>query len=132
MTIARFTRWLLFTIGASIIPFVFIAIGYWFAEHPEKIWLLFRRGELLLVSSGLAASSIADAAWFPSRHRAAQLWCLACCIFVVVVAALGYTLIAVFETVGIEYKHTLVDFGSILLFVMMAICSAITVMHSRI
>lgn len=49
-----------------------------------------------------------------------------------VVAALGYTLIAVFETVGIEYKHVLVDFGSILLFVMMAICSAITVMHSRI
>lgn len=132
MTKDRLIRWLLFTIGASIVPFVFIAIGYLFAEHTEKIWLVFRKGELLLVSSGLAASSIADATLFPSKHRTAQLLCLAFCIFVVGLAAIGYTLIAVFDTIPIRYNSALVDLGSIALFIMMAVCSAITVIHSRI
>ncbi|SRR6266571_1180441 len=128
----RLKTWFLFTIVFSIIPFVFIAFGYLFAEHPEKIWLLFRKGELLLVSSGLAAGGIGDAISFPSKHRTAQLLCLAFCIFVVVLAALGYTLIAVFDTIAFDYNHRLVDFGSILLFIMITICSAITVTHSRI
>ena len=113
-------------------PFVFTAIGYWFVEHPEKIWLLFRKGELLLVSFGLAAGSIADAASFPSKHRTAQLWCLAFCILVVGATAVGYTLIAVLDTILIKYNSLATDLGSITLFVLTAICSAITVTHARI
>jgi hypothetical protein len=128
----RLTLWFLFTIGASIVPFVFIAVGYGFAGHWEKIWLLFRKGELLLVSSGLAAGSIADAISFPSKHRIAQLLCLAFCGFVFVLAALGYTLIAVFDTILYKYDPLFVDLGSIFLFLLMVICSAITVTHSKI
>src|SRR5215510_8470120 len=101
----RLTRWFLFTIIASIVPFVFLALGYRWAKHPEHIWLLFRKGELLLVSFGLAAGSV---------------------------AAVGYTLVAVFDVIRFEYNSALVDFGSIALFVMMTICSGITAKHSRI
>jgi hypothetical protein len=48
------------------------------------------------------------------------------------VAALGYTLIAVFDTINLEYNYRLIDFGSIALFIMITICSAITLTHSRI
>ena len=127
----RLTRWFLFTISASIVPFVFLALGYRWAKHPENISLLFRKGDLLLVSFGLAAGSIADAALFRGKYRTAQLWCLVFCIFVAGVAAVGYTLVAVFN-VPFEYDSTLVDFGSIALFIMITICSGITSKHSRI
>src|SRR5689334_10423150 len=128
----RLTRWFLFTILVSMVPFVFLAFGYRFAKHPEHIWLLFRKGELLLVSFGLAAGSIADAASFRSKHRAAQLWCLAFCLFVACVAAVGYTLVALFDVIRLEYDSALVAFGSIALFIMMTICAGITAKHSRI
>jgi hypothetical protein len=128
----RLTRWFLFTIGASIVPFFFLALGYGFARHPEHILLLFRKGELLLVSFGLAASSIADATLFPSKYRTAQLWCLAFCAFVGGIATIGYVLIAVFDVIKFDYDPVLVDVGSIVLFIFMAICSAITVKHSTI
>ena len=128
----RLTRWFLFTIMASIVPFVFLAFGYRLAKHPEHIWLLFRKGELLLVSFGLAAGSIADAALFRSKYRTAQLWCLVFCLFVAGVAAVGYTLVAVFDVIRFEYDPALVDFGSIALFIMLTICSGITAKHSRI
>jgi hypothetical protein len=117
---------------ASIVPFVFLAFGYRLAKHPEYIWLLFRKGELLLVSFGLAAGSIADAASFRSKYRTAQLWCLVFCLFVACVAAVGYTLIAVFEAIRFEYDSTLVAFGSITLFIMVTVCAGITAKHSRI
>src|SRR5215468_10883663 len=122
----RLTRWFLFTIIASIVPFIFLALGYRWAKHPEHIWLLFRKGELLLVSFGLAAGSIADAALFRGKYRTAQLWCLVFCLFVAGVAAVAYTLVAVFDVA------VFVDFGSIALFIMMTICAGITARHSRI
>jgi hypothetical protein len=128
----RLTRWFFLTIIASIVPFVFLALGYKWAKHPEHIWLLFRKGELLLVSFGLAAGSIADAALFRGKYRTAQLWCLAFCLFVAGVTALGYTLVAVFDVIRFEYDSALVDFGSIALFIMITICSGITAKHSRI
>ena len=128
----RLTRWFLFAILASIVPFVFLAFGYRLAKHPEHIWLLFRKGDLLLISFGLAAGSIADAALFRSKYRTAQLWCVVFCLFVVSVAAVGYTLVAVFNVIRFEYNSALVDFGSIALLVMMIICSGITAKHSRI
>jgi hypothetical protein len=128
----RLMRWFLFTTCASIVPFVFLAFGYRLAKHPEHIWLLFRKGELLLVSFGLAAASIADAALFRSKYRTAQLWCLVFCLFVAGAAAVGYTLVAVSDIVRFEYDSALVDYGSIALFIMMTICSGITAMHSRI
>jgi hypothetical protein len=109
-----------------MLPFVFLALGYRWAKHPEHIWHLFRKGELLLVSFGLAAGSIADAALFRGKYRTAQLWCLVFCLFVAGVAAVGYTLVAVFDIAPF------VDFGSIALFVMITICSGITALHSRI
>jgi hypothetical protein len=109
-----------------MLPFVFLALGYGWAKHPEHIWHLFRKGELLLVSFGLAAGSIADAALFRGKYRTAQLWCLVFCLFVAGVAAVGYTLVAVFDIAAF------VDFGSIALFVMITICSGITAKHSRI
>ncbi|HEU0275790.1 MAG TPA: hypothetical protein VFQ83_14810 [Candidatus Udaeobacter sp.] len=128
----RLTRWFLFAIIASLVPFVFLCLGYRLAKHPESIWLLFRKGELLLVSFGLAGGSIADAALFRSKYRAAQLWCLVFCLFVAGVAAVGYTLVAVFEPIRFEYNPALVDCGSIALFIMVTICSGITATHSRI
>ena len=128
----RLARWFLFTIIASIVPFVFVVLGYRWAKHPEHLWLLFRKGELLLVSFGLAAGSIADAALFRGKYRTAQLWCLVFCLFVAGVAAVGYTLVAVFDVIRFEYDSALVEFGSIALFVMMTICSGITAKHSRI
>ena len=128
----RLTRWFLLTITASLVPFVFLAFGYRLAKHPEHIWLLFRNGGLLLVSFGLVAGSIADAALFPSKYRTAQLWCLVSCLFVAGVAAVGYTLVAVVGVSRFEYHSALVDFVSIALFIMMIICSGITAKHSRI
>jgi len=128
----RLTRWFLFTIVASLVPFVFLAFGYRSAKHPEQIWLLSRKGELLLVGFGLAAGSIADAALFRSKYRTAQLWCLVSCLFVAGVAAVGYTLVAVFDVIRFQYDSALVDFGSIALFIMLMICSGITAKHSRI
>jgi hypothetical protein len=128
----RLTRWFLFAIIVSIVPLVFLALGYRLAKHPEHIWLLFRKGELLLVSFGLAAGSIADAALFRGKYRRPQLWCLVFCLFVAGVVAVGYTVVAVFDVIRFEYNSALVDFGSIALFIMMTICSGITAKHSRI
>ena len=128
----RLTRWFLIAFTVSILPFVFLALGHRNARHPEHIWLLFRNGELLLVCFGLAAASIADAALFPGKYRTAQLWCLVFCLFVAVVTAVGYTLIAVFDVRRFEYNSTLVDFVSIALFIMMTICSGVTAKLSRI
>jgi len=127
----RLTRWFFFTILASIVPFVFLGFGYRLARHPEYIWLVFRKGELLLISLGLAAGSIADAASFRSKYRTAQLWCLVFCLFVFGVTAVGYTLVAVFDVIRVETDSALVDFGSIALFIMMIVCSGITAKHSR-
>src|SRR5262249_48035537 len=128
----RFTCWFFFTTMASIVPFVFLAFGYRWAKHPEHIWLFFRKGELLLVSFGLAAGSIADAALFRGKYRTAQLWCLVFCLFVAGVAAVAYTLVAVFDVIRFKYDSALVEFVSIGLFIMMTICSGITARHSRI
>src|SRR5262245_50158096 len=117
----RFTRWFFFTTMASIVPFVFLAFGYRLAKHPEHIWLLFRKGEVLLVSFGLAAGSIADAALFRGKYRAAQLWCFVFCLFVAGVAAVGSTLVAVCDVTRFGYDSALVEFGAIALFIMMTI-----------
>jgi len=116
----------------SVVPFVFLAFGYKLAKHPEPIWLLFRKGELLLVSFGLAAASIADAVSFRSKYRAAQLWCLLFCLFVTLLAAVDYTVVTVFDVIRLEHNSALVEFGSIALFIMVTICSGITAKHSRI
>jgi hypothetical protein len=128
----RLSRWFFVAIMVSIVPFVFLTLGYRLAKHPEHIWLFFRKGDLLLVSFGLAAGSIADAALFRGKYRTAQLWCLVFCLFVAGVAAVAYTLVAVFDVIRFKYDSALVGFGSIALFIMMTICSGITARHSRI
>src|SRR5437588_1641894 len=114
--VKRFCLWLLFALLGALLP-----IGVWaavlaLAGNGFSLVSLIGKGELLLVSSGLAVSAIGDLSQAKKKYRTPQLFCLFSCVLVVVMATAGYTAIGLFNMWHIDYSVSFATWGSLILF----------------
>jgi hypothetical protein len=111
--------WFVFTVLVSLVPFVMVALNMWSDDKAVQLVALWPHGELLLVSTALAANAVGDL--IPTRSFATRTKIVAAgsCIVLLIVAALWYAMIQGHP----EFKLEKISEGSITLFVFTLIAS---------
>src|SRR6202012_4506906 len=88
----KLIRWLIFGVIFSLLPFAFSAFQFFgLPSHPPFQWyLLWPRGELLLVSVGFAADAVGEALAIPDRMEGRKTILIGLCTVVSVCGVFGY------------------------------------------
>ncbi len=66
----KIVRWFVFTVLVSLVPFVMVALNMWSDDKTVQLVALWPHGELLLVSTALAANAVGDL--IPTRSFATR------------------------------------------------------------
>jgi hypothetical protein len=115
----RILRWGIFTVAVSLTPFVLVAISLWSDDREVRVSALWPHGELLLVSTSLAAEGVGGLIPTGPALSGAKIVSAGSCIVVLIVAALWYALIQ-----SHTYRVSRISTGSIVVFLFTVAASA--------
>jgi hypothetical protein len=106
-------KWFLFTVLISLCPFLVIAIRLWNADQTVQFQTLWPHGELLLLSTALAADAIGDLAANPAPISSGwRTFSTFCCVITLFVASVWYA----FAQDNQNFSVSKTSEGSIVLF----------------
>ncbi len=69
----KLTRWFIFGVVVSLLPFALAFLNLWASKKPAKIEDLFSRGELLLVSTAIGAAAIGELLGIKDTHALGKI-----------------------------------------------------------
>ena len=90
---AKILRWFIFTVRVSLVPFGVVALAKWADNAAFELSSLWPRGELLLVSTALAADAIGDLIPTGPSARSAKVATGGFCLLLILLTSLWYGLI---------------------------------------
>jgi hypothetical protein len=116
---AKLLKWGIFPVVVSLIPFVLVALSLWSDDKVVLLSSLWPHGELLLVSTSLAAEAVGDLIPTGPGAERVKIVSAGSCVILLIVAALWYALIQ-----GHAYRVSKISEGSIVLFLFTVMASA--------
>lgn len=118
----KLLQWLVFGVAFAILPFLFTAIQFFgLPSRPHFAWfVLWPKGELFLVSVGFAADAAGEALSIKDRFPHLKLVLIGLCVFVVSVAAFGYSQL---QSPAYLYSPMFIAASSLAFFVLTFICA---------
>jgi hypothetical protein len=131
--IDKLIRWALFGVSFALLPIVFNALSAATRNQPITLELLLRNGELLLISTAIAAGAAGELVGGDqatgSRLRPGLI---GLSVIVVCASSLWFADIAAAVRSGIQINEGLVAGGSIIVFVLTAITAACCIVVSEL
>ncbi len=109
----RLLRWFFFTVLVSLVPFGMVAVAFWSGDISFRLANLWPHGELLVVSTALAADAMGELIPTKATARRAKIISGGCCVLVLLISAIWYAMIQ--DRPG--FKVNRISEGSIILFV---------------
>ncbi len=85
----KLTRWFIFGVVVSLLPFALAYLNLWASKKPVKIEDLFSRGELLLVSTAIGAAAIGELLGIKETHALYKI-IIGGCSFVAVLTQMAW------------------------------------------
>ena len=116
----RLLKWGIFTVLVSLIPFVMVALTLWSDDKDISLSALWPHGELLLVSTALAADAVGSLIPTAPRWERSKIVSAGACIVLLIVTAFWYALIQNHP----EFKIAKISKGTMELFVFTVIVCA--------
>lgn len=116
-------HWLLFSVIIALVPFVIQWLMLLTRGNVPTTVELFSNGELLLVSSAIAASAIGSLVLSDSKYRLSRIVVGWCCVCVLILASAWFAIISIESNTG-SFDPDFAANGSILMFIFTVISSA--------
>lgn len=117
----KLTRWFIFGVIVSLLPFALAYLNLWASKKPVKVEDLFSRGELLLVSTALGAAAIGELLGIKDTHALYKI-IIGGCSFVVVLTQMAWYAYASDASQGLDGRS--VAKLSVVFFVVTLVCSS--------
>jgi len=121
----RLLKWFFFTVLVSLVPFGMVAVAFWSGDTEFRMADLWPHGELLVVSTALAADAMGGLIPTNPTASRAKIVSGGCCVLVLLISAIWYAMIQ--DRPG--FKVDKISEGSIALFgftvVVCACCKAL-------
>jgi hypothetical protein len=91
---ARLLKWVFFTVLVSFTPLILTGLVLW-ADDKMVVSSLWPHGELLLISTAIAADAIGEMIPTGPRARAAKIVAVGSCVLLLIISALWYAVIQI-------------------------------------
>lgn len=115
----RLLRWFLFSVIISLVPLIFDGVLLWSRETPSRqiAVAVLAGGELLLISTAIAADAVGDLVGSGSTRTGLKLLVGGTCVISLLFAALWYAANSVLENTGQHANPHAVITGSAVVFI---------------
>ncbi len=115
----RLLRWMLFSVLVALIPLLlrWVALLSQYMGVSNASTLVLARGELLLISTAIAADAIGDLVASSQRNRSAKILAAGFCVLSLLFSALWYATNSTIIDMGGSTNARIVAVGSVVVFV---------------
>lgn len=117
----KLTRWFIFGVVVSLLPFALAFLNLWASKKPAKIEDLFSRGELLLVSTAIGAAAIGELLGIKDTHTLYKI-IIGGCSFIAVLTQMAWYAYASDASRGLDGRN--VAKLSVIFFAVTLVCSS--------
>lgn len=117
----KLTRWFIFGVVVSLLPFALAYLNLWASKKPAKIEDLLSRGELLLVSTAIGAAAIGELLGVKDTHALYKI-VIGGCSFVAVLTQMAWYAYTSDASQGLDGRS--VAKLSVVFFVVTLFCSS--------
>lgn len=116
----KLTRWFIFGVVVSLLPFALAYLNLWASKKPAKIEDLLSRGELLLVSTAIGAAAIGELLGVKDTHALGKI-IVGGCSFVAVLMQMAWYACTSDASRGLDGQY--VARSSLVFFAVTLVCS---------